>query len=132
MLNPLPELLVFQLLAPTMLRVAAAIVFAYLAYRHFEHREDIAATRFPIIGRGAWIVWLAIVVELATAAALFFGYATQIAAIVGALGALKHIVWRGKFPNFFWLTRSAAFLLLVICLSLLLTGAGAFAFDLPL
>ncbi len=132
MLNPFPELLVYQLLAPTLLRMAVALVFAYLAYRHFEHRESISKTRFPVVGQGAWIVWLSIIIEAAVAVALFFGYYTQVAAILGAIGAIKHIVWRGKFPNFFWLTRSAAFLLLVICLSLLLTGAGAFAFDLPL
>jgi uncharacterized membrane protein YphA (DoxX/SURF4 family) len=132
MLNVFPELLVYQLLAPTLLRMAVVLVFAYLAYRHFEHREDISKTRFPVVGQGMWIVWLTIIIEVATAAALFFGYYTQVAAILGAIGAIKHIVWRGKFPNFFWLTRSAAFLLLVICLSLLLTGAGAFAFDLPL
>jgi uncharacterized membrane protein YphA (DoxX/SURF4 family) len=79
-----------------------------------------------------WIIWLAVIVEAAVAAGLFFGYYTQIAALVGALTALKQIVWRGKYPSFFWLTRSAAFLLLIICLSLLLTGAGAFAFDIPL
>ncbi len=132
MLNPFPELLVYQLLAPTMLRIAVALVFAYLAYRHYQNRDKIAKTRFPVVGQGTWIVWVAIVVEAVTALALFFGYNTQYAAIVGILMALKQIVWRGKFPNFFWLARSAAFLLLVICISLLLMGAGAFAFDLPL
>lgn len=132
MLNPFPELLVYQILAPTLLRAVAAVVFAYLAYRHFDRREAIAKTRFPVVGKGMWIVWLAVIVEVATAGALFFGYYTQYAALVGVVMALKQIMWRGSYPNFFWLTRSAALLLLVVCFSLLLTGAGAFAFDLPL
>jgi uncharacterized membrane protein YphA (DoxX/SURF4 family) len=131
-LNPFPELLTYRILIPTLLRVAAAIIFAYLAYRHYERREAISRVVFPIIGRGMWISWLAIIVEIVVAAALFFGYYTQIAAIIGGIGALKQWVWRGKFPAFFWLTRSASFLLLIICLALLIGGAGAFAFDLPL
>jgi uncharacterized membrane protein YphA (DoxX/SURF4 family) len=132
MLNPFPELLVFSFFAPTLLRVTAAIIFGYLAYRHFERRDAIAQTRFPIVGQGAWIAWVAIIIEVVVAVALLLGYDTQYAAILGALGALKQWVWRGKFSSYFFLTRSASFMLLVICLSLLITGAGAFAFDLPL
>lgn len=132
MLNPFPQLLVYGFFAPTLLRVAAALIFAYLAYKHYQNRDEIGSTHFPVVGQGMWLAWFSIIVEVALAAAIFFGYYTQYAAIVGALGALKHIVWGGKYPGFFMLSRSAAFLLLVIMLSLLVSGAGAFAFDLPL
>jgi uncharacterized membrane protein YphA (DoxX/SURF4 family) len=132
MLTPFPSLLIFSFTAPTLLRIAAALVFAYLAYRHYQNRAHIAHISFPIVGRGEWVAWFAIIIEAGVALGLFFGYYTQYAALLGAIGALKQIIWRGKYPGFFWLTRSAAFLLLVICLSLLLTGAGAFAYDLPL
>ena len=132
MFNPFPELLMLGFFAPTLLRFAAALVFAYLAYRHFENRAKASRIVFPLVGSGSWIVWFAILSEVAVAAALFAGYYTQIAALVGMVIALKHIVWRGKYPGFFWITRSAAFLLFVICLSLLASGAGALAFDLPL
>ncbi len=132
MFNPFPDLLMYGFFAPTLLRFAAATIFAYLAYRHFEHRGKASRIVFPIVGRGVWIVWFAILAELAVAAALFAGFYTQIAALVGAIIALKHIVWRGKYPGFFWITRSAAFVLLTVCLSLILSGAGALAFDLPL
>jgi uncharacterized membrane protein YphA (DoxX/SURF4 family) len=125
MLNPFPHLLVYSAAAPDLLRIAAGIIFAYLAYRHYQRRGEIAQTNFPIVGRGVWIAWVAVLVELAVALALLFGFDTQYAAIVGAIGALKHMIWRGKYPAIFWLTRSAAFLLMAICLSLLLTGAGA-------
>lgn len=132
MFNTFPQFLMFGFFAPTLLRFAAALVFAYLAYRHFKGREEAARVSFPLVGSGAWIVWVAILSEVAVATALFTGYYTQIAALVGMGIALKHIVWRGKYPGFFWITRSAAFLLFVICLSLLASGAGALAFDLPL
>jgi len=132
MLNPFPDLLTFGFFAPTILRFAAACIFFYLAYRHYQNRDAISRTRYPIVGTGGWIVWCAIILEFIVALGLFLGYYTQITAIIGVIAALKHIVWRGKFPAFFWLTRSAALLLLVICFSLLLSGAGALAFDLPL
>ncbi len=131
-LNPFPQLLDYRIFAPTLLRLAAATIFAYLAYRHYQQRNEIAKISFPVIGRGGWIVWFAIIIEAAIAGGLFLGLYTQAAAILGAVGALKQWVWRGKFPAFFWLTRSASFLLLVICLSLMVSGAGAFAFDIPL
>ena len=131
-LNPIPELLTYGIFAPTLLRFAAAVIFAHLAYNHYKNREQIAEIRFPLVGQGVWLVWFVVAVEAALALALFFGYYTQVAAIVGALATLKNIVWGGKYPSFFILSRSSAFLLLVIMLSLLVSGAGAFAFDLPL
>lgn len=131
-LTPFPELLNYSIFAPLLLRIAAAIILAYLAYYHYQHRNNAAARRFPIVGDGIWIAWLAIAVEAATASALFFGYYTQYAAIFGAAVALKNIVWGSKYSHFFILPKSTAFLLLVITLSLLMTGAGIFAFDLPL
>lgn len=131
-LTPFPELLTFGILAPTLLRVTAAMMLIYIAYHHYKNRNDKAARRFPLLGDAMWIVWTALAIEITTAAALFFGYYTQYAALVGAALALKHLVWNGSYPRFFLLPRSTAILLLVITLSLLVTGAGAFAFDLPL
>ena len=132
MLNSFPNLLTYGFFAPTLLRVAAALVFAYLAYTHFKNKDQIAQTGFPIIGKGEWIAWLAVLIEGAAALGLFLGYYTQISAIVGAAVAIKSSFWSGKYPDFFILSRSTSFLLLIICLSLLVTGAGKLAFDLPL
>jgi uncharacterized membrane protein YphA (DoxX/SURF4 family) len=132
MLNVFPQLLDYTFFAPTLLRIAAACIFLYLVKSHYVHRNAIAQTRFPLIGAGMWVVWLAIVVELAVGIGLFFGAWTQVAALVGALLALKYSIWYGTYPSYFVLPRSAALLLLVICLSLMATGAGAIAFDLPL
>ena len=72
------------------------------------------------------------VVELAIAAFLVIGLYTQAAAIVGAIAALKDLLLQKRYPGYFPLTYSAATLLLAICLSLALSGPGAFSFDLPL
>lgn len=132
MLTPFPELLVFSFFAPALLRVSAACLFAYLAYAHARHRKTLGQVRFPILGKAGWIVGSAIVLEGAVAVALFAGYYTQVAALVGALIALKHVFWHKNYPAFFLFPRSTSFILIAVLVSLLLTGAGAFAFDLPL
>lgn len=132
MLNPFPELLTYSFFAPTIVRVAAAALFLYVGYRHWKGRESICQTRFPVIGQGAWIAWLSTAVQLAIGASLLFGYYTQIGALVGSLAAVKGILFGRVYPSAFPLSRATYALLLAACLSLLLSGAGAFAFDLPL
>lgn len=131
-LTPFPQLLDFGIFAPTLLRVAVALVFVYLAYTHFRNREALGDIHFPLVGKADWVVWLAVLAEAAVALALFFGYYTQIAALVGLLAMLKHLIWQKKYPQFFVLARGTTLLMFVVLFSLLLTGAGAFAFDLRL
>jgi hypothetical protein len=79
-----------------------------------------------------WLVWLYALVSFGTAGLLFVGLWTQAAAIVGILLSLKHGLAPRKYSAIIPLSRAAFLLLFVICLSLLVTGAGALAFDLPL
>ena len=132
MLNLFPNLLTYGFFAPTLLRLVAAGVFVYLTYVHLQRREEIGTTRFMLIGAGAWTVWVLVFVEAIIAIGLFLGYYTQVAALLGLLMALKHFVWAKRYPRVFFLNRIDYVLLAVVCLSLLLTGAGALAMDLPL
>ncbi|MDZ4226458.1 MAG: DoxX family membrane protein [Patescibacteria group bacterium] len=132
MLNPFPDLLVLGFFAPTLIRVAAAALFLYAGYIHWQRREAIANVSFPIVGRGEWIAWLSIVFHLAVGAMLFFGYYTQIAALLGLVGSLKGVVLGKSYAQVFVYSRATYILLAAICASLLFSGAGAFAFDLPL
>lgn len=132
MLNPFPQLLVYGFFAPTLLRVVVALVFAYIALRQWKKRDEFGETNFFIIGKGMWIVWFSIGIEALVAAGLFLGLYTQVAALLGALLAIKSYVWRGRYPVAFPLSRMVSLLLAVICLSLIFSGAGALAFDLPL
>lgn len=131
MLNPFPALLL-PFLAPLVLRLAAAAVFGYILVMQWSSRETIAQTRFPVIGGGMWVVWVTVALECAVALSLIFGYYTQWGAILGALFALKYAVWGRRYPGVFPISRMAALLLLAVCLSLILSGAGAFGQDLPL
>ena len=145
MLSIFPELLFLAPLAPFLIRIALASVFGYAALRHFvSKREDGVRTLGFAAGwlhafwiqpdgdigasAGRWafkILWTA---ELAAAILFALGVYTQIVAIVGGFVATEWILSRRTRP----VARGVAFLSLVMCLSLLLTGAGALAFDLPL
>ncbi|TSC68699.1 MAG: hypothetical protein G01um101456_527 [Parcubacteria group bacterium Gr01-1014_56] len=132
MLNPFPSLLIYGFFAPTLLRVAAACVLLYIVAIQFRRKEELAKTNFPIIGTVGAVVWVKIIVEAAIAVALFFGYYTQIAAVLGSIVALKQLIFAHTYSAWVPVSRGTSALLLLILLSLLLTGAGAFAFDLPL
>jgi len=131
MLTLFPSLLFYKFFAPTILRVAASGVIIALAYEHFLKRTDIEKLLTPLVGKLASpATWLWVLIEAAVAVALLVGFYTQAAAIVGIILAIKSLIMRPRALVPFG--HVADWLLLVICLSLLLTGAGAFAFDLPL
>lgn len=134
MLNPFPELLVFGFFAPTLLRLAAAGVFLYVVSAQWERREAMAKIPFPIIGTswGMGVVWVAVIIELIIAGMLLAGYYTQIAALLGMVAATKYFYFEKWWPTFAPLSRVTSVLLFVILISLLLSGAGALAYDLPL
>lgn len=134
MVNPFPELLVFGFFAPTILRLAAAGVFFYVVYQQWERREHLAKIPFPVIGTslGMNIVWVALGIEIAIGGMLLAGYYTQIAALLGMVAAAKFFYFEKWWPTFAPLSRGTSALLFIILLSLLVSGAGAMAYDLPL
>ena len=132
MLSLFPQILFLSPLGLSLIRIAAGLTLLSLAYYHGSRIGELSAIRFPIIGRGSWVVWIAALAETILAAALIAGYLTQLAALLAALYMLKHLVWQRRYPQFFPLSHTAAFLLLAITLCILVSGAGAFALDLPL
>ncbi|MEK7207938.1 MAG: DoxX family protein [Patescibacteria group bacterium] len=133
MLNPLPDLLAFGLLAPFLLRVTLGLVFLDFGWNKLRRKDEKAAF-FESLGwrPGARYALVLGIVEVVCGLALLVGVYTQIAALAAAVilaGALylkqKH---REKWPH----DRRLFLLLLVISLSLIFSGAGFLAFDLPL
>jgi hypothetical protein len=114
MLSLLPELLFLSPFAALLIRVTAAIVFGYAAWKHFSTPGN--AVRSVAL------------VEGICAALLFVGAYTQAAALFGVVILAIH----GLKSSLRTLPTSTALLLLILCLSLLVLGAGPFAFDLPL
>lgn len=132
MLNPFPDLLSLGFFAPTLLRLMLGLVFVAGAYVQWQRKDELAQLRFPLIGGGLWVVWLSIAAHLVVGLMFFFGYYTQIAALGGIVAGLKGLVWSTRYPRFFSFCRLEYGFILVISLSLLFSGAGAIAFDIPL
>jgi hypothetical protein len=123
MLNFFPELLFLAPFSALFIRLASAVVFGYLSLQHFK-------------GTGLARVFGAL--EGVCAMLFFLGLYTQLAAILGFIVAGLHVVRKE-----YTLPLSTLLLLLILCLSLLVTGAGPFtvtlgtlvlplSFDLPL
>ena len=114
MLSVFPELLFLAPFSAFLIRLALGLVFAYAAQRHLL-QGDMTMRGFAFA-------------EGATAVALILGAWTQPAAVVGALLIGSWFI----FPKLRVAALGTALLALVLCATLLLTGAGPFAFDLPL
>lgn len=132
MFNTFPDLLVYTFFAPLLLRVSVAMLFFYLAYNALVHRRAVANLSFPIIGGGGWAPWVAVVVYGAIATSLLLGIYTQIAALLGISALLKVHFFERAYPVLAPISRGTRFFAIVVLCTLLLTGAGALAFDLPL
>lgn len=119
MLNPFPSLLIYSTLAPFILRIVLGLIFLDLGASRLRSRKLNFLSAIALL-------------EVVGAFMLFIGLYTQIAALGFAIltGIELYIEWKDskilKGDFVFYL------LLFVISLSLLLTGAGAYAKDIPL
>lgn len=120
MLNPFPDLLTYILLSPLLLRVAVGI---------FLIRTQHNALRFPKNPQERVIA----VVSTLAGIMLVVGFYTQIAALV-TIFLTAYMFWKKMrtgelFPAS---EKWVSVFVIVIALSLLFSGAGGFAIDIPL
>jgi hypothetical protein len=114
MLALLPQILFLGAFAATLIRITIALVLAYNAW-HRVSQQDMSARALAAV-------------EIGIAVALFVGAWTQIAAIAGVIVFALALF----LPRFRLLPRSSIALALIMTITLIVTGPGAFAFDLPL
>ena len=132
MLNPFP-IQFLAILAYTILRLTIGILFIYFGALHVTKRHDLKyALSLPWFPFGSVGVWLLSGVEFLVGVMFIFGFYTQIAAILSMILSLKLIVFNKRFASPYIPSRLFYILLLGASLSLFITGAGAFAFDLPI
>ena|SRR3989344_6249330 len=134
MLNPFPELLMYSTLGPFALRVVLGLIFLDLGTLKFKSERERWLASFNTLGLRPADLLLSLyaMVEIVGALFLLAGLWTQVAALVFAIfsGTELYIEWRAREI----LKRDTVFYLLIfsISISLLLTGAGAYAIDIPL
>jgi len=134
MLNPFPELLAYSLMGPFILRVVLGVIFLDLGILKFrsEKMRWIASFQAMHLSPADILVSIYATLEVVGALMLGFGLYTQIAALAFIIfTALEFYI---EYKDASILKRNIVFYLLVLAISvsLLLTGAGAFAFDIPL
>jgi uncharacterized membrane protein YphA (DoxX/SURF4 family) len=122
-----------SLLAHAILRVFVGLVFLTLAYRHYRRRGEVKKRLAATWPRLASLVAIKLVLfELVVGLMFIAGFYTQIAALLAVLFSLKMLVFHKKLPYPLMPQPMVFWLLIGASLSLFITGAGAFAFDLPL
>jgi putative oxidoreductase len=134
MLNSFPDLLTYALLAPFILRLVAGLIFIDLGVLAFKNEKERWLVSLSVLKIPNPKLTLKILGSIETIGGLMLliGFYTQIAAIILALLTFAEAYIEYKEPEV--LKRNFVFyiMLLAIVLSLLFSGAGAFAIDLPL
>jgi uncharacterized membrane protein YphA (DoxX/SURF4 family) len=132
MLSIFPELLVYTLAAPFILRLAAGALFLMWGVGCFTSTKQALRARleeWSLPSKEA--VFVLGLLELAIGALLLLGLYTQVAALLGAALTAKFAFLSRKEP-FGSASVTVYILVALISFSLALTGPGFFAFDLPL
>lgn len=114
MLSLFPQLLFLSPLAAFLIRLSLTGVFGYAAYSRLRNGSNLLKA-FGVVDGVLTLMFL-------------LGMSTQLAALIGAFCTLVWLIKSEWSP----LPRSTTALAFVMCLSLLVMGAGPFAFDLPL
>ncbi|MFZ3020463.1 MAG: DoxX family protein [Minisyncoccia bacterium] len=134
MLNPFPELLSLGLVAPFILRIVIGLVFintGYLKLTKEKQRWLIFMNAIRLKPAKQFVLALGLI-EMVSGALLIIGLGTQYVCLVLLVLTAKE--WFVEYKEDVLVARDIVFYSLVgaILLSLLLTGAGFLAFDLPL
>ena len=122
------------MMAPFLLRIVAGLVFIDLGILAFKNEKQrwitsLFAIRIP---RPEIAVKALGSIEIICGIMLVAGLYTQVAALILALLVFAEVYVEYKAPEILKRTLVFYVMLLSIVLSLLLSGAGAFAVDLPL
>ena len=134
MLNTFPELLTFSFFVPTILRIVAGLIFAYFGWLKLGRDKQSKIIFFETIGfkPAVFWLWLIAVIEIVVGVMIVIGFLTQISAIIASIIMLTSIIIKLWKPNSLPNSTEFYIIFFVVFLSLIFTGAGGFAFDLPL
>ncbi|MDP3646168.1 MAG: hypothetical protein Q8R25_03705 [bacterium] len=128
MLNPFPELLTWGLAAAFILRLLVGLSFGVYAIK-----LGVAIGTGKLAAQKTLeILWALCFVTFAVGVFLTIGLYTQIAAIAAAILLAAAVVAQDRAKTLLPRDRVYYLSLLIVALVLLVTGAGFFAFDLPL
>jgi uncharacterized membrane protein YphA (DoxX/SURF4 family) len=121
-LSLIPSLLTYQMVGPLIIRLVLGITLAYFGYEKIMKRGESSGSNTITYG----------IVEVVVALFLIVGLFTQVAAILNAVILIIKLAVKAKNKQLFTDGINYYILLLAMALSLIVTGAGFLAFDMPL
>jgi uncharacterized membrane protein YphA (DoxX/SURF4 family) len=121
-LSLFPILLSYQQLSPFIIRVVLGITLAYFGYNKILRKGQSSGSNSTTYG---WV-------EIVIAVFLIIGLWTQLAALLNAIILVIKLGFKIKEKKFLSGGINYYILLLTMAISLIFTGAGAFAIDYPL
>lgn len=122
MLSLFPSLLAYQMAAPLIIRLVGGITLAWFGYEKIRGRGTSSGSNSVTYG----------CVEIFLSLFLIVGLYTQLAALLNAIILVIKLAFKAKEGKLFSDGVNYYILLLAMCLSLMTTGPGFWAFDLPL
>lgn len=133
MLNPFPELLDLSLYAPLFLRAGLGLTLFFTSFDQLVDKKSIATNRFISIWpkHGTKFLWIVGVSEIIIGLSFVAGFLVQYFAILSAVVSFVAI-FSNKFHRATHRHMTFYVLTFVISLSLMVSGAGLYALDLPL
>ena len=120
MLSLFPSLLSWNQLSPFLIRLCLGITLIFLKYKTFK--KSGATSKEKVVS----------VIEFISAILILIGLWTQLAAIVIAIDMIIRLLDKAKSRAILTDGVNYYLILFVLAISLALTGAGFFAFDMPL
>ena len=133
MLSLFPQLLDFQFFGPLLLRIVLGVIFIVHGYPKLFKSFGATTQFFESIGIKPAKFWVLVVglTEFLGGIFLVAGFLVQAVAILATINMFVAI-WKVKRKQGFYGGYEFELTLLVIALSLLILGPGAYAIDLPL
>lgn len=122
MLSIFPSLLAFEGFAPLIIRLAVGFTLAYFGYQKIAGKGKSSGSNSKLFGTAEVIIALFIVI----------GLFTQLAALMNVVILLIKLSHKVADKQFLTNGVNYYLLLLAMALSLVFSGAGLLAFDLPL
>lgn len=130
------NLLSIQFLAPlayTLLRVCLGLILIRFGTYHLKHRSPSSTivVGSPIAPH-TWILLSFGVLEVVGGVSMLLGFYTQVGALIGITLSGIQVIKPSMFTYPTALPRTFFVLMFCVSVSLFITGAGIFAFDLPI
>lgn len=135
MLNTFPELLNYTILAPTIIRFLLSFVLITIGVSIIKPTTRalfaayFSSKEYPL---AAFLPWKFAIVQILLGLFFFFGFFTQISSLIAMYVFFSLFYIENRAEKILPHTSDFYLVMIIISLTLLFTGAGAFAVDLPL